>query len=488
MQIAGLGWSLAVLALTGLLVAVISGSAFLIRRDRERHRLARLDPLTGLGNRTELNESAARVLGKVDLDGDGSRGPALLLIDLDGFKEVNDILGHSAGDAVLVQVASQLQAAAGDQAQVTRLGGDEFAVLVDATVTVNQAVLQAKKLLAGLGGGGFQTRGVSLDVRASIGVALAPQHGRDLDELLRHADVAMYEAKRTRSGVRVYEPEFDPHGTDRLGSLALLRGAMDTGQLHLRYQPLVSTRTGRVSGFEALVRWDHPTRGLMLPAEFIPLVERTSMIHPLTRWTLLTAVKQASVWRSQGLDVSVAVNISAVTLEDGLLGIVDEALALTRWPADRLVLEVTESAITLNPEMARKVVTALRDKGVHVSVDDFGAGFTSLGLLGELDVRQLKIDRMFIERLGQPHHDAIVTSIIELGHRLGLSVVAEGVEAQESADRLLTLGCDELQGYHFARPMVAQDVVPWVQMLPRQRSAPAPTVPAARGRSAHVRL
>ncbi len=468
-----LGWSFAILAITAVSVAGIGVCGVLVQRYRVRDRMTRIDPLTGLGNRNQLTQSAEHALAELDFeDGDGSRGPVLMMIDLDGFKDVNDILGHAAGDAVLVQVAAQLQTAAGDDALVTRLGGDEFAVLVPGRHTSGQAVLQAKKLLAGLGGGDFRAQGVSLDVRASIGIAIAPQHGRELSELLRHADVAMYEAKRGRDGVRVYDPGDDPAAADRLGTLALIRGAMDDGQLHLRYQPVVEAGTGRLQGFEALLRWDHPTRGLMLPAEFIPLVERTALIHPLTRWVLLTALRQGAAWRSQGLDVTIAVNISAVTLEEGLLGIVEEALALSRWPAERLILEVTESAITLQPEVAQRVVTQLRALGVQVSVDDFGAGFTSLGLLGGLPVHQLKIDRQFIERLGQSHHDAIVTSIIDLGHRLGLVVVAEGVETESSAKRLTRLGCDELQGFFYARPLPAEDVIDWIAALPRQLPSP----------------
>ena len=319
---------------------------------------------------------------------------------------------------------------------------------------------------------------MALDVRASIGIALAPAHGRTLPELLKHADVAMYESKRTRSGVTAYSHDLDPHAADRLGTLALLRGAMDAGQLHLRYQPVVRAGDSQLLGFEALVRWQHPTRGLMLPAEFVPLAERTSLIHPLTRWVLLTAVRQAATWRDEGLDVTIAVNISPVTLEHGLLGIVEEALARSRWPADRLILEVTESAITENPDVAKSVVTQLRTRGVHVSVDDFGAGFTSLGLLNGLAVHQLKIDRQFIEGLGETEQEAIVSSIIDLGHRLGLVVVAEGVETDASAQRLRSLGCDELQGFLFSRPLPTSDIHSWVAehravTLPAPRRATA---------------
>ena len=444
------------------------------RRDAELVGSANQDPLTKLPNRNVLAREADKLLSKLDsLDGDGSRGPAMLLVDLDGFKDINDILGHLAGDAVLVQVAAQLDAAAGPDAVVARLGGDEFAVLLPGPLTASQATLAGKTMLAGLGAGDFQAHEVALDVRASIGIALAPVHGRTLAELLKHADVAMYESKRARSGVTVYSPDLDPHAADRLGTLALLRGAMDAGQLHLRYQPVVRADDSRLLGFEALVRWQHPTRGLMLPAEFVPLAERTALIHPLTRWVLLTAVRQASEWRDEGLDVTIAVNISPVTLEHGLLGIVEEALARSRWPADRLILEVTESAITENPEVAKSVVTALRERGVNVSVDDFGAGFTSLGLLNGLPVHQLKIDRQFIEGLGETQHDAVVTSIIELGHRLGLIVVAEGVETDASAERLRGLGCDELQGFLFARPMPNDEIHGWVAEH-RGNGVPAP--------------
>jgi diguanylate cyclase (GGDEF)-like protein len=462
-----------------LAVGLLTLGLLLRRRDEERDRRASLDPLTQLPNRNALSVRARKVLAGIDsLDTDGSRGPALLLVDLDGFKDINDILGHVAGDAVLVQVAAQLDAASGPGAMVARLGGDEFAILLPGPLTTAQATLAAKTILAGLGAGDFRAHEVALDVRASIGIALAPRHGRTLAELLKHADVAMYESKRARSGVTVYEHDLDPHAADRLGTLALLRGAMDAGQLHLRYQPVVRAQDCELLGFEALVRWQHPTRGLMLPAEFVPLAERTSLIHPLTRWVLLTALRQAATWRDEGLDVTIAVNISPVTLELGLLGIVEEALARSRWPAQRLILEVTETAITENPDVAKSVVTALRERGVQVSVDDFGAGFTSLGLLSGLPVHQLKIDRQFIDGLGGNHHDAVVSSIIELGHKLGLVVVAEGVETESSFRQLRRLGCDELQGFLFSRPMPSDDIHGWVAghrstPLPAPRSAPA---------------
>jgi EAL domain-containing protein (putative c-di-GMP-specific phosphodiesterase class I) len=324
---------------------------------------------------------------------------------------------------------------------------------------------------------------VSLDVRASIGVTVAPRDGRTLAELLQHADVAMYQAKRERSGVATYDAALDDHSTDRLETLSHLREAMLEDQLHVRYQPVLSARDHRLTGFEALLRWDHPERGLLLPAEFVPIAERTSLIHALTRWVLLTAVRDASRWRQDGLEASVAVNISPVSLEYGLLGIVEEALALHRWPAELLVLEITENAVTENPDQARSIVGALRERGVQVSVDDFGAGFTSLSQLRGLPVHQLKIDRQFITALeSSPDDDAVVTAIIDLGHRLGLTIVAEGVETEAAARRLRQLRCDDLQGFWFARPMVAGDVLRWAGRHENVRGVAAVPVPREAGR------
>jgi diguanylate cyclase (GGDEF)-like protein len=446
-------------------IAMIVLLFLLVARDRERDRIARRDPLTPLGNRRLLAEGAGRVLAGIEhMDGDGSHGPALLLVDLDGFKDVNDTLGHAAGDEVLVQVAHQLVAAAGQDALVTRLGGDEFAILLRTPVNAKGAAMRAKRILGGLTMGDFRTLDVTLDVRASIGVAVAPRDGRTLTELLQRADIAMYQAKRDRAGVACYDATEDDHTTDRLTTLGHLRDGMLEGQLHLRYQPVIRARDRELIGFEALLRWDHPERGLLLPAEFIPIAERTSLIHALTRWVLLTAVRDAARWRQQGLTASVAVNISPVSLEEGLFGIIEEVLALYRWPAELLILEITESAVTERPELARSIVTRLRQRGLQVSVDDFGAGFTSLSQLRGLPVHQLKIDRQFVTDLeASPQDDAVISSIIELGHRLGLTIVAEGVETEAAATRLRTLDCDDLQGFWFARPMIAADILGWAE-------------------------
>ncbi len=470
----GVAMIVAVACVVLAIAAAATLAVLLVLRDREREKVARRDPLTQLGNRTLLQERAERALNDLDqMDGDGRHGPALLLVDLDGFKDVNDTLGHLAGDEVLVEVAQQLVASAGPDALVTRLGGDEFAVLIRGPISAAGASIRGKRILGALSLSEFSARGVSIDIRASIGVTVAPQDGRSLSDLLQHADVAMYQAKRERAGVATYDPAFDEHSTDRLETLSHLRDAMLDDQLHVRYQPVLKADGHQLVGFEALLRWQHPERGLLLPSEFIPIAERTSLIHALTRWVLLTSVRDASRWRQRGLSATIAVNISPVSLEFGLLGIVEEALALHRWPADLLVLEITESAVTENPETARTVVQALRERGVQVSVDDFGAGFTSLSQLRGLPVHQLKIDRQFIGALtSSPADVAVVTSIIELGHRLGLSIVAEGVESAQTASRLLDLECDDLQGFWFARPMVAGDVLGWAHQHEASRSDP----------------
>jgi diguanylate cyclase (GGDEF)-like protein len=454
-------------ALTPTIISFIVLVFLLNRRSRERDRMIRRDRLTGLGNRVHLAETVDRWLRETrvpvcDIE-DLTPGPAMLLVDLDGFKDVNDTLGHTAGDIVLVQVAQMLVAVAGPKAVVCRLGGDEFAICYPKPRDIDFATNEAKRILAILSATGFSALGVQLDVRASIGVALAPFDGTTFSELMQHADVAMYSAKRTRAGVERYDASTDTNSTDRLAMLGMLRDAMDLGHLRLYYQPVIRAADKSLVGFEALIRWEHPTRGLMYPADFIPLVERTSLVHALTRWVLLTAARQAARWRAEGFDLTVAVNISPVALEEGLLGIVEEALVLSRLDARHLVLEVTESAVSDNPVQATRVVGALRDRGIEVSIDDFGAGFTSLGQLRGLPVQQLKIDRQFIVDLEQHDDDTIIASIIDLGHRLGLTVIAEGVESEVSAQRLAELDCDELQGFHFARAMPPEEVAAWVE-------------------------
>ncbi|WP_369056539.1 putative bifunctional diguanylate cyclase/phosphodiesterase [Kineococcus terrestris] len=442
-------------------VAAVVALAVLVRqRDRARLDAARTDPLTGLGTRRALAEHLEPLLRR--------GGAGLLLLDLDGFREVNDSLGHAAGDDLLVQVADALvrtvRGGEGPAGRVFRLGGDEFAVVVPGPCAARDLEVPAKRLLAGLSVGAFHADTVPLDLSGSIGLAAAPADGRSVGELLQHADVAMYAAKRGRLGVARYDRATDPHSAANLELLGQVRRAMEDDQLVVHYQPKVSGDGSRLLGFEALVRWDHPERGLLAPAEFLPPVERSHLVHALTRWVMITALQQAARWRAQGLATSMAVNVSAATLDEGLLGIVEEALALTRWPAADLVLEITETAVIEDPAGARRTVQALRERGVRVAVDDFGAGSTSLGHLRGLPVHELKIDRQFVAELtAHPEDEVIVSSVIALAHRLGLTVVAEGVETVAAADRLNALGCDELQGFFFARPLPADQAMAWVR-------------------------
>ncbi len=461
-----LGTWAVVAGLAAVLAAVLVGLGLVIghlaRHRGSAHRAARTDALTGLANRLALEEGATAELDAVH--GEPRGGPALLLLDLDGFKDVNDTLGHAAGDTVLVQVAQRLRTAIREGDLVARLGGDEFAVLACAPIDEASATMLGKTVLAALGSGGF-TAGpeVDMDIGASVGIATAPSSGGDIGELLRHADLAMYQAKRTRAGVCHFQPEESvapTEGHDKLTTLSLMRGAMEHDELVLHYQPVVDARRGSLVGVEVLLRWNHPTRGLLLPGEFLPAAERTSLIRPLTRWVLLGATRQGARWREEGQDVTLAVNISPGVLEPGLLGILDEALARSRFPADRLVLEITESAVANSTDEARSVVAALRARGCAIAVDDFGAGFTGLHQLRDLPLTHLKVDRQFVTgMLSRPADEAITATLIDLAHRLGAVAVAEGVEDAATAHRLVELGCDHLQGYWVGRPVPAAGAV-----------------------------
>ncbi|MGI4893996.1 MAG: putative bifunctional diguanylate cyclase/phosphodiesterase [Janthinobacterium lividum] len=454
MDAAWIAWTTVVLVTC---TAAATLAVFVRRRDRDQARAVRTDPLTGLGNRRAFAEIIEPLLAD-------ERGAGLLLLDLDGFKDVNDTLGHAAGDEVLVQVANALAAMVGERGAVTRLGGDEFAVIVPDPIDAAEVEIVAKRILAALAVGEFSVGVIPIDLHGSIGIAISGVDGCSLQELLQHADIAMYAAKRARVGVLRYDAATDPHAAGGLELLGQLRHAMDVEQVVLHYQPKVSGDGSRLLGFEALLRWEHPQRGYLLPADFLPYVERTHLIHPLTRWVMLTAVKQASAWRSAGMCTSMAVNVSAASLDEGLLGIVEEALALARWPAEDLVLEITETAIADDPEGARRTIQRLRERGVRVAVDDFGAGSTSLVHLRGLTVHELKIDRQFVTALvTHPEDEVIVSSVIDLAHRLGLTVVAEGVETVAAANMLSAMGCDQFQGFLFAPALPAGRALAWAR-------------------------
>jgi diguanylate cyclase (GGDEF)-like protein len=425
------------------------------RRLRSQAYQAWHDHLTGLGNGALLDDAAGRALA--------AEGQAcLVLMDLDGFKRVNDTLGHAAGDELLGQLALRLRSSTRPGDALVRLGGDEFAVLMPGVGP--EGAQRAGERLLEAATGQFVVRGVLVDTEASVGVAVAPGDGKALGELLQAADIAMYQAKRGKLGVCTFSENSRDVDAGELELLVQLRAAIGAGQLRLHYQPTVALQAGAAEGVEALVRWEHPQRGLLAPGQFVPLAEDTALIHPLTAWVLDEAVRQCAAWRLDGLFVAVAVNISARSLtRHGLVELVSETLARHQLPASALHVEVTESAIIARPEMARQVLNQLQARGISIAIDDFGTGYTSLAHLKTLPVEVLKIDRAFVSHLVDGSADrAIVSSIIGLGHGLGMQLVAEGIEDGATMEMLRALGCDIAQGFHISRPMTSDDAGRWL--------------------------
>jgi diguanylate cyclase len=451
--------------LLGLLLAAILVSVTRVHRrllDRERSNAlhdSRHDALTGLPNRVLLYDRLDQVLRAARRAGATA---GLLLIDLDRFKEINDTFGHRYGDALLTQIGPRLRLALPQADTVARLGGDEFAILFPDIGDLHAAMAVASKLREALEKP-FLVEGVALDVEASVGVVLSGEHGADPETLLQRADIAMYVAKVQNLGVFAYDPSVDSHTPARLALLGELRRALSLGQLVVHYQPKVTIRTSEVVGAEALVRWQHDDRGLIFPDTFIPLAEHSGLIGPLTTYVLGAALSQARVWMDEGRPLMVSVNLSARSLLDERLPQqVADLLATHGVPATLLVLEVTESSLMTEPDRARRLLEALSALGVRLSIDDFGAGYTSLGQLKNLPVSELKIDKSFIMNMRTDPSDAmIVQSIIELGHNLGLAIVAEGVETAAVLTDLTAFGCDIAQGNYMSRPVPATAFDSW---------------------------
>ncbi|MCY7373291.1 MAG: EAL domain-containing protein [Spirochaetaceae bacterium] len=443
---------------------VALANAALVERVRaaasETEHLALHDPLTGLPNRLCFQQRLAR-----RLEGDGP--VAVLLMDIDRFKEVNDTLGHDVGDRLLQDIGRRLRALEGDETVVARLGGDEFAVLLGGEdVHVEGMVARITRDI----GRSFVLGEVTLDVTASIGISVTTAGGAAAGStastaLLRHAEVAMYDAKRGLSGVARYSPDRDPYSSRRLSLIGDLARALDAGTLEVHYQPQADPATGQIACVEALLRWNHPVWGQVPPDEFIPLAEHTGLIKPLTRFVVETAVRQCVAWRDAGTPVLMAVNISARNLlEPELADSVARVLVQAGLPASMLKLEVTESAIVADPERAVHALERLVDLGLSISIDDFGTGYSSLTRLRSLPVHEVKIDRTFVRHLSEQAEDlAVVRAVIRLGHDLGLDVVAEGVEDEGSWRILQDLGCDLVQGYFLARPMTAESMTSWLR-------------------------
>ena len=419
------------------------------------------DQLTNLPNRPLLRdrtEQALRVAGRL------GHSTALLLIDLNRFKEVNDTLGHHHGDVLLQQIAERLQVPLRDGDTVARLGGDEFAVLLP-TVRVGADASTVAQKLGAVFEAPFLVEDLPLNIDASIGLALYPDHAGDHNELLQQAEMAMYAAKAAHTPYMIYEPRLNHYSARRLRLLGSIRGAMEQDELLLHYQPKVDTSSGRVVGVEALVRWQHPEYGFLSPGDFIPLAEATGLIRPLTLHVLGLAVRQQKLWRDAGHDLSVAVNLSARCLLDPSLP-AEVARLMDEYDVAPhcLVLELTESAIMTDPGRALEVVARLHELGVKLSIDDFGTGYSSMAYLKDLPVHELKIDRSFVATMcDNASERAIVRSTVDLGHSLGLRVVAEGVEDLQTWRDLEEIGCDQLQGYYISKPMPADQLVPWLR-------------------------
>ena len=449
----------------GLLYLLLAGLSGWTTRRLGRHaaqfqHLAMHDALTDLPNRTLFAERIGEAITTAQRHGGGA---AVVLIDLDRFREINDTLGHSNGDFLLTRIAERLQAAISPADTVARLGGDEFGLVlpdVEHAEQIETALIRIREAIeeeVNLGG-------LPVNVEASLGVAFIPHDGDDPDVLMQHADVAMYVAKRSHGVVVCYDPAQDHYNAERLALVSELRRAVLRDELVLHYQPQVDQPSGDVRTLEALVRWQHPTRGLLAPDEFVPIAEQTGLIDDLTRWVLDAALAELSGWRAKMPEIVVAVNISARSLQHLHLPImVGAALERAGAEPDWLLLEITETALVTDAARAAAVLGQLSAAGHRLSLDDFGQGYTSLSQLSELPLNELKIDKSFVLNMLQSSSDAaIVRSVIDLGHNLGMNVVAEGVENEDVVRALLDLGCDVTQGFWFSRPMPADQVAPWL--------------------------
>jgi diguanylate cyclase (GGDEF)-like protein len=430
------------------------------RRGEALQVLATTDTLTGLVNRDHFNDELTKVINSTT----GDASFAVLLIDLDRFKEINDTLGHHYGDELLRQLGPRLERAAGRGGVVARLGGDEFAVLPATRVGDTETLERLATEIVACIQESFLIDDLALEVGASIGIARFPQDGRDANTLLRCADVAMYTAKEAHAGWKFYAAEFDRNSVRKLSVLSDFRRALAEDELVVYYQPIVDVAGSRVRGAEALVRWDHPTLGLLAPGAFVDTVEQTGLIGPMTRHVLERAVHQCVEWRRDGRELSVAVNLSVRNLLDRNLPTeIDRLLSVYGLPPEALQLEITESMLMSDPERMLATVTRLNALGVRLSVDDFGTGYSSLANLRSMPIDELKIDRSFVSPMLRDESDLIIVrSTINLGHDLGMRVIAEGVEDEETLTRLARLGCDLAQGYHLSRPMPSEQFVRWL--------------------------
>jgi diguanylate cyclase (GGDEF)-like protein len=444
-----------------LFVISMSVSRRLRRQLKVNTYLAEHDSLTDLPNRAAFHEWAKAA---VAVAAQGNSSTAIAIVDLDRFKEVNDTLGHHNGDQLLAELARRLSSFIRPQDTVARLGGDEFGVILRDVVAPEEVLWRIRMVIEAE----VSVSGLPLSVDSSIGYVVAPDDGTDVDELLQLADVAMYVAKVQHAGVVRYDPTQNHYDSSKLALVSELRHAIETDQLVLHYQPKTTLPGGRVDAVEALVRWQHPVQGLLSPDSFIPLVEQTDLIDRLTEWVMNRALVDLRDLGPGGSHLSVAVNVSARNLgRPGFPQQVAKVLRDVGISPDRLIIELTETALLTDPPAAAAALTEISHHGVRISIDDFGSGQTSLGYLATLPIHELKIDRSFIaDMLVNPSHAAIVRSIVDLGHNLELRVVGEGVETADVLTALTLVHCDLAQGYLIARPMPAGQLVAWLAAQP----------------------
>ena len=428
-------------------------------KNKQLEHMALHDKLTGLPNRTLLADRMEQVLSQSSRN---KQSFALFLMDLDRFKEVNDTLGHQFGDELLKMVSTRLSAAIRENDSIARLGGDEFAVLLPQT-DLKGAELCANRVLQGMDDT-YCINDVCTESKASIGIALYPDHGESAEELMQFADVAMYQAKKSQSGYAVYDPSQNTHSVRRLQLMNDLRDTIEKSEITAHFQPIVSQKTNQVTAVEALARWSHPEMGNITPDEFIPMTEQMGLIRILTMQIIEQALKECRDCKNEGYDVGINVNISVYCLQD--FSFPDEVkLLLKKYDtgAEKLELEITESALMHDLSRAGKILKKLNDMGIRLAIDDFGTGFSSLNYLKTLPVDTIKIDKSFIMDMQINSKDrAVVKTIIELGHNLGCRVVAEGVEDQATLDSLAQLGADRIQGFYFSKPLPTNEFIAWI--------------------------
>lgn len=464
------------LALTQNVNALVKGHTEELRKktealERQAMHDATHDPLTDLPNRMLLRDRLEQ-----SLIGSAKTGDlvALLVLDLDRFKEINDTLGHHSGDRLLKQIAIRLREIVSATDTLARLGGDEFAILIS-SLTDKKDIFPILQKIQRIFANPFVLSNLSLDVQSSIGVAIAPEHGKDMETLLQRADIAMYVAKEGRKSFHVYAADLDKHNSKRLSLIAQLRQAIETGDMRLHFQPKIESSTGDVQGVEALIRWSHPEFGMVPPDEFIHLAEQSGLINELTHWVLRNAAEQCALWRTDNLLLNVAVNLSPSSLLDpefpdfmaGLLA--DQSL-----PCGSLTLEITETTLVRDPDLAMAVLNQLAALGIAISIDDFGTGYSSLAYLKKMPAAELKIDKTFVQDMLEDDSDAaIVRATIDLAHNLGMRVVAEGVESEAMAQALKTLNCDTLQGFLFSKPLAVDAFETWIHKRLHERCSNA---------------